>query len=154
MPEDTDRSIIRSAFLRRELMALRVEVLASEVAQFDNRGLDWSNREELAVTDDAMEKVRKSRLPLTVAFCHPQVLVLRPHLLLWYRGLSMMSRKELPGSIREPEETGRRIRIERARSLSEILNRHICAVLSVGSVSMEDLKGVVYSTVGATLQGK
>jgi hypothetical protein len=154
LPEDTERSIVRSAFLRRELMALRIELLAKEAMDLDDRRLDWGDRPALGLTDDAMDKVRKERVSLTFAFCHPELLALRPHLLLWYRGLAMMSRKELPGDIRGPEEKGKGMGSERARLLCQLLNRHICAVLAAGPVSVEALKGVVYSTAGATLQGK
>lgn len=154
MADDVERSVIRSAFLRRELMALRIELLAKEALELDVSRVDWSDRPQLAITDDAMDKVRGAGLPLTAAFCHPEVLVLRPHLVLWYRGMSMMSRKEVPGDLKGPEEKGRRVTRDRAVQLAQVLNRHICAVLAIGTVNLAALKGIVYSTVGATLQGK
>ncbi len=154
MAEDVERSVIRSAFLRRELMALRIELLAKEVMEFDNIEIDWDKRGDISVTEEAAGKVRDAGLPLTAAFCHPQVLRLRPHLLLWYRGLAMMSRKEISGDTRGPEEKGKAVGEEGATELARVLNRHICAVIAVGGVTLADLKGVVYSTVGATLQGK
>jgi hypothetical protein len=154
LPEDAARSVIRSAFLRRELMALRIELLAKEVLEFDQGALDWSERARLAITDDAAEKVKRAGLPLTVAFCHPDLLTARPYLVLWYRGLAMMSRKEAPGDLRGPEEKGSRISHHRADQLVQVLNRHISAVLAIGQVTLAALKGIAYSTVGATLQGK
>ena len=135
-------------------MALRIELLAKQVVEFDNTAIDWGERREIAVTEEAAERVRKAGLPLTAAFCHPKVLQLRPHLLLWYRGLAMMSRKELSGDTRGAEEKAKAVGEGRAAELALVLNRHICAVLSVGDVTLADLKGIVYSTVGATLQGK
>jgi len=135
-------------------MALRIEVLATEAGQLKSLALDWSDRGALGVTEDAVEKARKEALPLTAVFCHPRVLTLRPHLLLWYRGLSMMSRKELAGDFRGPEDHGKGISPRRAGPLARVLNRHICAVLAMGPLNVETLKGIVYSSVGATLQGK
>jgi len=149
-----ERSVIRSAFLRRELMALRIELLAKEVLELDGSRFDWSDRPGLGITDDAMDKVKGAGLPLASAFCHPEVLLLRPHLVLWYRGMSMMSRKEVPGDLRGPEEKGKRIGRKRAVQLTQVMNRHVCAVLAIGTVNLAALKGIVYSTVGATLQGK
>lgn len=156
-----DKALQRTLSFQAWTQSLRLSSLKEEVTSLDPAAYDWSNLDDLGIAADAFQSAKTKVIPVTLVFCHPKALEQNPRRVIWYRGLALLSRKEVSDLVgvtlkkMEDDDPPGKLRAESARRLAHLLNRHICAVVAAEpNLSPEQVLEYVAVTFGATLQGR
>jgi hypothetical protein len=125
-------------------------------------GLDWSEREQWKVSEDAWKVLEESRISPMLVFVHPDILGAHPQLLRYYRSIAMVSQKGLKAvsgvSNVERIEAGN---VKSGALASAIVTKLVCAINEVislvvslsTSISENELRGMLFATAGTNIDG-
>lgn len=107
--------------------------LSTEVETFDGSNLTWQPLSELSISRQAWEAVQKWGVEPWLVFSHPDTLVANPRLIAYYRLLAGLPQKGVqrlafPTASYE-DGRSKNLPPQRALSLSQSFNRHICALI-------------------------
>jgi hypothetical protein len=138
----------------------KFDIVALEIIQKYEKKLDWSNRSEIGIDEEAWDYVKKTLdADPKLVFCHPDVLIQDPRTSLYYRGLSSLSLKavrDYAGGVDSLEEGARKrpLTTEQARRIASAYNPFISSIVSgVDDWTLEDGHRAVIATIGITLDG-
>jgi len=149
--------VLRSAFIHKKLKARALEDLGKAINSLKNRKLNWDT-EALAISKTAFKNLKEKYIPPYRAFCHPNVIIDNPKLVLYYRGLSGRSQKGLSklatGIAGLEEGKVKKLAPERAKRIAEAVNRIISTIID-GDVDFRgrDIEKMIRATYGITLDG-
>ncbi len=120
--------------------------------------LDWSNRAEFQVREEIYQKFILAGKDPSIYFCHPNVLVANAKFLVFYRCISVLSQKGLKAisgvsSVEKFENLTRQCTPETAQRLAAAINRVLSGMYDVSLPSDEKMKGIMYATAGASMDG-
>jgi XcyI restriction endonuclease len=119
--------------------------------------LNWDDIEKFEIDASSFRKVAQSGNEPARYFCHPNVLITKPSLLLYYRCISTFPQKGLKAvskvSSIEKIEKGGDCSPEAAVKIARAINSHLSTIYSFGLPEDEKMKGIMYATAGATIEG-
>lgn len=154
---------LKSLFFYRKLEEGQYRALFSTISAIDCSQYPFPEPEAMGITGQAMQAIQGRGIPLCHVFCHPGLLVERPTLLRYYRGVAAISQKGLgrlagsSGSTLARFERGEAVRPlteELAKRLASVVNTLVSgAVLELGSVELDTLRSQVLMTAGAQADG-
>lgn len=138
----------------------RQDIRAAEFIQAFPDPLDWSQRDQLMIAEEAWEYVVETRdYAPQLTFCHPDLLTAHPQTSLYYRGLCGMSIKTAKGYVGAIEnlELGNprsRLSPAKARKMAQTYNTFISSIIinSTGW-TLENGRRTLIATLGITLDG-
>jgi hypothetical protein len=121
-------------------------------------GLDWQNRANFGVNENAFADAQDKNLDAARYFCHPNALLINPQLLSYFRCISTFSQKGLAtvsgvSSAAKIENTAKPITPNQAMRLSIAINANLSAIYAVSFPTDEKMKAIMYATAGSTIDG-
>ena len=121
--------------------------------------LDWSQRNNWHISDSAWENIGRCGISPAMVFMHPKVLATCPSFLRYYRNIAMLPIKGVKAltSVSNVEAIeANRSKPTKAQSerLIATINEVISLIVSLASrVNKKELEGMMYSTIGTTING-
>ena len=154
---------LKSLFFYKQLEEAAFPALFGAVSDLDCSQYGFDEPGRVGITAQALEAVQSRGIPVCHVFCHPGLMVQRPTLLRYYRGVAAISQKGLgrlagsSGGTLARFEGGRHVRPLRddlADNLACVLNTLISAVvLDMTSLELDTLRSQVIMTAGAQADG-
>ncbi|MEP1767782.1 MAG: XcyI family restriction endonuclease [Sulfitobacter sp.] len=120
--------------------------------------LDWDNRAEFAIREDAYAKLIAAGKDPSLYFCHPNALLANGKFLVYFRCISVLSQKGLKtisgvSALEKIETLKRQCTPEHALKLTTTINTILSGLYGVSLPSDEKMKGIMYATAGASIDG-
>lgn len=114
-------------------------------------------RRKLGISKEAINRVIEAGGYPHQVFAHPQVIAKRPHLIGYYRNIVTISKKgigQILFSTERYESGGKKITIEDAITICEILNRILSGVIeALPNYTVELSRQAILAEIGTELQG-
>lgn len=147
---------LRSAFFFRRRQQFRN--LAEEIGKLEPSHYRWDSLKNLGISRSSWEYVANKGILPTRVFCHPEVISDNPRLIAYYRLLAVLPQKgvqRLAFGVKNLEEgRGRKLPLERAQRLSEVLNTYISSLIDeTPTFSIDDALLVAQMNLGAQVNG-
>jgi len=147
---------LRSAFFFRRRREFHN--FAEEIDKLEPSHYCWDSLDELGISRSSWEYVTNKGIPYTQIFCHPKVISDNPPLIAYYRLLAVLPQKgvqRLAFGINKMEEgKGRKLSLERAQRLSQVLNTYISSLIDeTPTFSIDDAFLVAQMNLGAQVNG-
>ena len=119
--------------------------------------LSWDEKQKFEIDVEAFDKVLLAGFEPARYFCHPNVLISNPRLLLYYRCISTFPQKGLKAvskvSSIEKIEKGGDCAPDAALKMACAINSHLSAIFAFGVPESEKIKAMLYATAGTTIDG-
>lgn len=152
---------LRSVFFTRKLMELGFLEIISEVRRLLEvaNSFKWAKRKEWGITESAWKKLKKYKVDPLLFFLHPRIIDEQPTLVLYYRGLSLLSQKgfrAISGTSVVSLETGSKSGLNegRKKKIYLTINNVLSVIIeNVTELGAEQLKAMLYATAGTQIQG-
>lgn len=152
---------LRAQFFARKLGELGFFGILDRIRELERESgeLSWEGHEGFGVTCEAMDLVRDSGMALVRVFLHPDLLRHDPSIVLYYRCIGLLGRKNvyaLAGTDIGSLEQGQRATVsgDRASRIAKAVNSAISLLVeSVQPFGEEQIQAFLIASAGATLQG-
>lgn len=157
-----EQYLLRSSFFYNRLRSEGFFKLFMQVQKYlksEGERLEWTNRGEWGVSEDAWQLIQGTNIPVALVFMHPKVLTTCPEFLRYYRSVAMIPQKGLTAvsgvSSSEKIENGQsgvsKSQTERlVRTINEFTS--LMVNLSTG-LNKNELEGMMYATAGVKIDG-
>ena len=132
--------------------------LCEAVEKIDPLKYAWSNIQDLGISKSSWKHIQKNKIPPSLIFCHPQLLMDTPALVGYYRSLALLPQKglgRLAFSTKSFEE-GERQSLSRARAvqISKVINSLISSLIdSDPNFSLEEIRLAAQANLGTQING-
>jgi hypothetical protein len=148
---------LRSLFFHRRLREGKFQKLVRLASQLDAHAYDWSDLDNLGISQTAWDFVQKRGNSPCRVFCHPEVIQAAPSLIAYYRGIAGLPLKgvtRLAFNTANLEAGKSQLTPERAWQLTKALNEVISAIVdSDAEYSVADAVLLLHATAGAMIDG-
>lgn len=153
---------LRSTFFYRKLHEYKTLEFPATIAQLIplSEQYDWEGYKEWGISEKSFELVNKSELSLIQVFSHPKLLREHPHLIGYYRNVSVLSQKSTkymcdidPKKYEEKKKNN--LSEKHALSLAQLFNEHISLIVdsAFGKFEKEEIQGLLLASTGAQIDG-
>ncbi len=149
---------LKSTFFANKLDALgyvgTFEYVRDRLAK-DGGRLSWKSAEDFGINPKSLAAVGDASGQY---FCHPNLLILDPRYLLYFRCIAALSQKGLKAlsgvsSIDRMEIGNSSCSPLQARKIAQAINANLNAIYAVQIPGVEKLKALMYATAGTTIDG-
>ena len=154
-----DRSILISRLIKgRQVQSIQDDILSVAVAIGLSRN-DYMPLGDRGISQFAWQYINNLGIEPWRAFSHEEILLNKPELSVFYRGLSLLSQKAVQNLVTnvadwEDPEKKPRVSREKVLDVTTLYNRVICKVIeSTPDWNMEDGRANVIATVAIGLDG-
>lgn len=151
---------LRSTFFYRKLKESGYFDIIKDIDMLAKQSINytWEDKKHWNITHNAWDLITKKKIGSLRVFCHPKVLVEHPKLISYYRNVAAIPLKGvqyLAFNITDYENKKKtELSYENAISLSKLFNTHISSIVeSTLSISLENIKSMMYSSAGCTVDG-
>ena len=152
------RYALRSSFFYR-VHSQWTSLLALAEQQAGRPGLDWTQPQNLGISDAAWRRVESDGVVQTLVFCHPEVIRQTPALITYYRCLALLPQKglqRLAGYSTKALEEGKASNLSRSRAqgISSVLNSLISLLIdSDPNWTLENARVAALLNLGTQING-
>ena len=167
VPESVTKEsyLLRSTFFYNRLLNegyFNLYLSIKKYARIEGANLDWSNRGDWHISEEAWNMVCKNEIQPMLIFAHPKILQLNPHYLKYYRSIAMIPQKGLKAishvsnveSIEDGRVNAGRLSQQQIEKLVRAINETLSIVVSLASdISEKNLEGMMYATAGTKIDG-
>ncbi|MBR1927700.1 MAG: XcyI family restriction endonuclease [Bacteroidales bacterium] len=167
VPESVKREqyILRSTFFYQRLANDGFFGLFKEIQKLDTiegDRLDWTERGEWGISDEAWAQVIDSGLHPMLLFAHPKIVRLFPTFVKYYRCVAMLPLKGFSAITHisgiERIENGKipsgELDSERVFKLISVLNEFVSLIVNISSgIDKNEVNGMMFATAGAFIDG-
>lgn len=147
---------LRSSFFYRARKTF--QSLCELVERIDSSKYDWSNVQELGISKSSWKHIQKNKIPPSLIFCHPQLVIDNPILVGYYRSLALLPQKglgRLAFNTKSLEE-GKRRNLPQAEAvqISIVVNNLISSLIdSDPNFSLEEIRLAAQANLGTQING-
>lgn len=132
--------------------------LCELVERIEPSKYDWSDIQELGISKSSWKYIQKNRIPPSLIFCCPQLIMDTPILVGYYRSLALLPQKGLGRLAFSPKsiEEGKRQSLSKAKALqiSKVINSLICSIIdSDPNFSLEEIRLAAQANLGTQING-
>lgn len=157
--------LLRSTFFYNKLSAEGYFSLFSQLKRFtklEGSKLDWSNRGDWHIGEDAWSTISNNGIPPSIIFLHPKVLRLYPTFLKYYRSIALIPQKGLKAiskvsnidEIESGQVEASRISQSQIDRLVISINETLSTLISLATnISEQKIEGMMYATAGTKIDG-
>ncbi len=154
----TEDAIERAVLIARRIATRDDLRIRQQIEAFDGEA-DYTDRESLAIEETAWMHVREAGIEPRLVFAHPEVLKAIPRASVHYRGISLLSRKNVAGIVgtvstwEQPDSTPR-VTDKKALDVARLYNAVISSLITDKTDwTMENGYRNVLATIGITADG-
>ena len=160
-----EQYVLKSTFFYNKLSSLGYFDLFEQMQKYsrvEGPSLDWSNRQDWRISDDAWNTIEEAGLAPSIAFAHPKVIKLNPTFIKYYRSIAMIPQKGLSklsgvSNLREIEGgqvEGGALSASKVSAIVSVINEFISLVVSLSSkIDENEIQGMMYATAGTNIDG-
>lgn len=160
-----EQYVLKSTFFYNKLSSLGYFDLFEKMQKYskvEGPSLDWSNRQDWHISDEAWDAIKDAGLAASMAFAHPKVIKLNPTFIKYYRSIAMIPQKGLSklagvSNLREIEAgqvEGSALSAGKVSSIISVINEFISLVVSLSSkIDEKEIQGMMYATAGTNIDG-
>ncbi|MBQ9190142.1 MAG: XcyI family restriction endonuclease [Bacteroidaceae bacterium] len=157
-----EQYLLRSTFFYNRLRSEGFFNLFMQVQKYlkaEGNRLEWTNRGEWGVSEDAWQLIQGTNIPVALLFMHPKVLTTSPEFLKYYRSVAMIPQKGLAAvsgvSSLEKIESGRSgVNKSQTERLVKTINEFTSLMVNLSTgLNKNELEGMMYATAGVKIDG-
>lgn len=151
---------LRSTFFYRKLKESGYFDILKDIDKLAKQAINytWEDKKFWNITHNAWDLISRRKIDHIRVFSHPKVLVEHPKLISYYRNVAAIPLKGvqyLAFNVTDYENRKKtELSYETAMALSKVFNTHISSIVeSTLSISYENIKSLMYSSAGCTIDG-
>lgn len=160
-----EQYLLKSTFFYNKLTSNGYFDLFMQIQKYANiEGslLNWSNKEEWGISNNAWEIIKQTNISPILVFAHPKILKLTPTYLRYYRSVAMIPQKGLKtishisniDKIEDSKIDSTRITNDTINKLVTTINEVISLVIELSSdIDENKISGMMYATAGSSIDG-
>lgn len=167
VPESVTKEqyFLKSTFFYNRLKAngyFQLFMKVRKLAKIEGDKLDWSNKSEWNIGDDAWNVLLENGISPVLVFVHPKILKLNPSFLKYYRSVAMLPQKGLKAlshisnieQIEKGKIEGNRLSNAIINQLAKSINEVISLVVQLAiSINEREIQGMMFATAGTNIDG-
>lgn len=153
---------LRSTFFYRKLHEYKTLEFPSTINQLipHSKNYSWENSSSWGISEIGFKMISQSELNMIQVFAHPKLLREHPHLIGYYRNVSVLSQKAAKylsktDTKRFEEYKKSDLTETQALSLSFLFNEHISLIIETafGEFEEKEIHGLLFASTGAQIDG-
>ena len=153
---------LRSTFFYRKLHEYKTLEFPTTITQLipHSKHYSWESFNDWGISEAAFQMITKSDLNIIQVFAHPKLLREHPHLIGYYRNVSVISQKATKylsntDTKRFEEYNKTDVTETQALALSTLFNEHISLIMETafGQFEEREIHGLLFASTGAQIDG-